>query len=320
MNAIRYQRADEPNSKVKLVNVRTNGGTQSRTGINDAVVAEYAAAVLDGAEFPKMVIFYDGAEHWLADGFHRHAAYLKAGISVIEADVRQGTQRDAVLFSVGANSAHGLQRTRDDKRRAVLTLLQDAEWSLWSDREVARRCSVSDFLVRSLRENRSEERIYTTKHGTVSTMQTANIGGRPSAENEDSFTTTSQNSPVEVTEDDEITAEDLAADPGFQRVAEQIQNAKALLDEARAMPPAEPMTPEKEALYRRAFGTQEERSNIMAVLNAMKLVEQLPSAEEVAAAVPPTMAHAVDVLAILNLSNWFEQFARAWERREGASA
>lgn len=320
MNAIRYQRTDEPKSKVKLSDIRTNGGTQSRVGMNPSVVDEYAAAMLDGAEFPRMVIFYDGAHHWLADGFHRHAAYLKADIAVVEADVRQGSQRDAILFSVGANSSHGLQRTRDDKRRAVLTLLQDAEWSLWSDREIARRCAVSDFLVRSLRENRSEERLYTTKHGTVSTMQTANIGS-PKLVDDDTAAVIPQKARdiAGADDDEEITAEDLAADPGFQRVTEQLQNAKALLDEALAMPAAEPVTPEKEELWRRAFGTPEIRSDFMDIINATKLVDQLPNPDEMARLVPPTMAHAVDVLAILNLSTWFEQFARAWERREGAS-
>ena len=64
---------------------------------------------------------------------------------------RQGTQRDAVLFSVGANGSHGLRRTNADKRRAVETLLRDAEWSQWSNREVARKCSVDESLVRNMR-------------------------------------------------------------------------------------------------------------------------------------------------------------------------
>ncbi|MBT3274957.1 MAG: streptomycin biosynthesis regulator, partial [Spirochaetales bacterium] len=47
----------------------------------------------------------------------------------IDADIRQGTQQDAVLHSVGANAAHGARRTNDDKRLAVKTLLCDGEWS-----------------------------------------------------------------------------------------------------------------------------------------------------------------------------------------------
>ena len=97
--------------------------------------------------------------------------------------MRTGTLRDAVLFSVGANAAHGLRRTNADKRRAVETLLADAEWSAWSDREIARRCCVHHDMVavarKSLADSASEkpaERTYTTKHGTPATMNTANIG------------------------------------------------------------------------------------------------------------------------------------------------
>lgn len=68
-----------------------------------------------------------------------------------------------------------------------MALLNDDEWSQWSDREIARRCAVSDYLVRDIRKSltaisRSDEgeqpRIYTTKHGTTATMNTANIGKR----------------------------------------------------------------------------------------------------------------------------------------------
>jgi branched-chain amino acid transport system substrate-binding protein len=43
---------------------------------------------------------------------------------------------DAILYSVGANEMHGLRHTNEDKRRAVLTLLNDPGWSKWSDPEI----------------------------------------------------------------------------------------------------------------------------------------------------------------------------------------
>lgn len=159
--------------------IRMDGGTQSRALLQDDVIAEYAAAMSDGVTFPPIVVFYDGSTHWLADGFHRVRAAIQSGASEVPADVRQGTQRDAILYSVGANEAHGLRRTNDDKRRAVLTLLNDAEWAKWSDREIARQCAVSDRFVnsqRALTANVRSERTYTTKHGTVATMNTSAIG------------------------------------------------------------------------------------------------------------------------------------------------
>ena len=136
---------------VNIANIRINGSTQSRAEINREVVADYAEAIKDGAEFPPVVVFFDGTAYWLADGFHRYEAHAEAGAHEIPADVRQGSQRDAILYSVGANAAHGLRRTNDDKRRAVMVLLGDPEWSKWSDREVARACGVTHPFVAKLR-------------------------------------------------------------------------------------------------------------------------------------------------------------------------
>jgi hypothetical protein len=112
------------------------------------------------------------------------AAYRQAGATEILADVRQGTRRDAVLFSVGATRRTAC--AAPTTRRAVLTLLNDEEWSKWSDREIARRCNVHHDLVGRLRPavtggNASEPRTFTTKHCTVATMDTSAIGKRPAA-------------------------------------------------------------------------------------------------------------------------------------------
>jgi hypothetical protein len=169
-----------------ITDIRTDGATQSRESLDVATVAEYADAMANGAAFPAVVVFYDGQSYWLADGFHRVAAAKQSGMAEIDADVRQGSRRDAILLSVGANSSHGLRRTNADKRRAVMTLLNDEEWSRWSDREIARRCVVSHVTVKNYRDeisllkiNSDEPRTYTTKHGTTATMNTANIGRTP---------------------------------------------------------------------------------------------------------------------------------------------
>jgi len=173
---------------VDIHKIRIDGGTQSRAAINEATVAEYAEAMADpDTVFPPVIVYFDGREYWLADGFHRLAAWAKIGRTDIPAEIRQGDRRRAILHSVAANSAHGLRRTNDDKRRAVMVLLEDEEWSAWSNREIARRCAVSDHLVADVRAgltaySRSEDgrdpRTYTTKHGTPATMNTGNIGAK----------------------------------------------------------------------------------------------------------------------------------------------
>jgi hypothetical protein len=110
---------------------------------------------------------------------------LADGFLDLAADVRQGTRRDAILYSVSANAVHGKRRTNADKRRAVTTLLNDEEWSQWKQVDIARKCSVSREYVSRLQSqlkgsgeltcDRSQV-TYTTKHGTVSTMNTARIG------------------------------------------------------------------------------------------------------------------------------------------------
>lgn len=119
--------------------------------MNATTVQDYADALTNGAEFPPVVVFHDGTDHWLADGFHRLLAHEKAGLVDILADVRQGTKRDALLFAVGANASHGLPRTNKDKRRAVEILLRDEEWAGKSDRWIAERASVHHDTVGRIR-------------------------------------------------------------------------------------------------------------------------------------------------------------------------
>ena len=108
-----------------------------------------------GIKLPPVTVFEDGADLWLADGFHRVLAQRELGREEVAAEVQTGTRRDAVLYSVGANATHGLRRTNHDKRKAVATLLADEQWSKWSNREIARRCRVGETMVRRHREELS---------------------------------------------------------------------------------------------------------------------------------------------------------------------
>ena len=168
---------------LELDQIRTNGGTQSRVELNQETVAEYAQAFTAGATFPPVVAFFDGANYWLADGFHRYFGARDAGESAIDAEIRTGTQRDAVLYSWGANDKHGLPRSNADKRHIVTVILKDEQGRQWSDRDIAKRFGFANSFVSKMRQSlfseNSEtpaERTYTTKHGTTAVMNTANIG------------------------------------------------------------------------------------------------------------------------------------------------
>lgn len=136
---------------VDLGRIRIDGGTQSRVSIDERVVAEYTELVQAGAKLPPPVVYYDGGDYWLADGFHRVYAHRGIGTVKVACEVRAGGLRDAILFSVGANAVHGLRRTNADKHRAVEKLLLDREWSSNSDRWIADRCAVSVDMVNRAR-------------------------------------------------------------------------------------------------------------------------------------------------------------------------
>lgn len=174
--------------KIQISEIRIDGGTQPRARTNLEIISEYSDDMERGDKFPPVVVFHDGEAYWLADGFHRRDAAIRAGLCEIEADVRKGSLRDAVLFSVGVNSAHGQRRTNDDKRRAVIKLLEDTEWSKWSNREIASRCAVSPGLVDSLRKELSangrqmDPERTVERNGTTYTVNTENIGKHPEPE------------------------------------------------------------------------------------------------------------------------------------------
>jgi hypothetical protein len=155
--------------------IRSDGGTQARACLNDDVVAEYAEADAAGADFPPGAVFHDGTDFWLADGFHRKAARQRNRRKDMLVPVRPGTRRDAILHAAGANAQHGLRRSNDDKRIAVLRLLDDPEWSQWSDREIARRCGVSNRFVSDVRGELSVNR--SQMDGTAQAARTVQRGG-----------------------------------------------------------------------------------------------------------------------------------------------
>lgn len=90
------------------------------------------------------------------------------------------------ILTVGANASHGLRRTNADKRKAVEILLNDDEWKLWSDREIARRCLVSHNFVGDIRRSicnpmtDTKEKIV-ERNGTIYSQNTSNIGRSPYA-------------------------------------------------------------------------------------------------------------------------------------------
>lgn len=140
-----------------LIELVKDGGAQMRVEFRQETADEYASDMLEGAEFPPIVVYFDGNDYWLGDGYHRIAAARKVKRETIRAEVREGTARDAILCGIGANANHGLRRSHADKRKAVVRLLSDPEWARWSDRKIAQFAKVDHKTVGKIRRELSGE-------------------------------------------------------------------------------------------------------------------------------------------------------------------
>jgi len=269
--------------RIAITEIRIDGGTQPRASLNEDVVAEYAEAIQSGSILPQVIVFHDGKDYWLADGFHRYHAHRHAGSKFISADVRNGTKRDAVLYSVGANASHGLRRTNEDKRRAVMTLLNDEEWSQWSARDVARSCLVSSTFVDRIKsslqtvcsETGPKEVKYTTKHGTTATMRTAN-GGKKSAGEQGAEPKTvnpvSENAPENAPEYYGPSEQELAE--SAKAIQEELESMQRVIDAddktAAAMAEAKRYREENRILKERVNGLMNEKNEAVRLAKSMR--------------------------------------------------
>src|SRR3954453_9296996 len=109
---------------IPVVKIDDSGATQSRVKLDADTIEVYADSMKVGDAFPPIIVYHDkeedGAEkYWPADGLHRSAAAKLARRNYINCDVREGTFRDALKHSLGANVNQGLRRTNADKRCAV---------------------------------------------------------------------------------------------------------------------------------------------------------------------------------------------------------
>ena len=68
---------------------------QQRVNLRDDLISEYADAQQNGAVLPPIIVFRDGDDDWVADGFHRCAALIKTGQKAVHAEIRQGSRRVA---------------------------------------------------------------------------------------------------------------------------------------------------------------------------------------------------------------------------------
>ena len=110
---------------ISLASIRLDGGTQMRAELRQDRIIDYAEHLKDGATFPPVVVFDDGESQWLADGFHRHAAFKLAEMEELPAIVHAGTKLDAIRLALKANATNGEPRTGGDMRRAYVAAVNN---------------------------------------------------------------------------------------------------------------------------------------------------------------------------------------------------
>ena len=137
---------------MKIEDIVIDAKTQMRE-ISEDVVADYTEKLLEGIKFPPVEVFTDGKTIWLVDGFQRLLAHQRAKLVYIDAVTQKGTLRDAQFYSLGVNDKHGKPRTVKDKTNAVLIALEDMEWGLLSNREIAKACNVSHTFVANVKKS-----------------------------------------------------------------------------------------------------------------------------------------------------------------------
>lgn len=190
-----------------------NPGTQTRAGINPDRV-EYMAQHFD--ELKPIVLFDDGTWKWPGAGHHRISAAILTGTcpkcgnrfedvaehvskehkdyqcpetfktrNSILADVRPGTERDALAFSLTDNIVHdkeGAPRSGKDMDTSVAIMMSDPEWSDWTNQKIADHLHVKLWRVKKYAHLRAhlgrtdQDSRTVTRGGKKYAMKTGKIG------------------------------------------------------------------------------------------------------------------------------------------------
>ena len=142
--------------EIKIDQLTRSNKVLIRNEINADHLERFKEDRTRGDIFPPVQAVYDGENYWLYDGNHRVQAELENGNTSIWVDITEGTYRDAMLLSLGANADHGVGRSNQDKRNAVTKCLRDEEWGQWSAGVIADICRVSQAFVSKLRKESTQ--------------------------------------------------------------------------------------------------------------------------------------------------------------------
>ena len=172
---------------VAIANIIADPRCQSRTGLDTALVHEYAEAIKDGAALPPLSTIRAEEGYYLYDGFHRLEAYRLADVGQVAVEHNDGDIWDAIERSCAVNAEHGKRRSSEDTKRSVEKCLEVMAHRgvSPSSYNVAEKCAISKSHAHRIMQkvsipNGIDENVSTTvsRNGSTYEMDTSNIGKR----------------------------------------------------------------------------------------------------------------------------------------------
>lgn len=131
-------------------------GTQSRKQIDSKTVADIRSDIRDSNPIEPIIVFFDGKDHWVGDGYHRLEAHVKEKRDLINGEVRPGSKDVALRFNIESNaSADQTRWSSADKRNAVTMLLEShgsGDVTRKMAQEIGSICRASHWLVETVAE------------------------------------------------------------------------------------------------------------------------------------------------------------------------
>jgi uncharacterized ParB-like nuclease family protein len=140
-----------------LKSITEDHDCQARVHTRPEYAREFSEAMLNGATFPPITVFYDGKHYYIVDGFHRLSAHKQASrvepaFRQIRAEIHEGSKRDAILHAAGTNKEWSIKRTPEDIKRAISFILDDEDGFHWSDSRIAKHIGVNPTTVGRTRQ------------------------------------------------------------------------------------------------------------------------------------------------------------------------
>jgi hypothetical protein len=137
--------------KVRISDIRIDGGTQGREVIDQEWVQGFLEKMKEGETFPPLSCTFDGTVYWLWDGFHRYLALSQLNLAEVDVEFTPGTQADAQVLALSANAKHGKPRTNSDKIKVVKIALSLPQLKGKTDTDIGKLCGVSRSFVGAIR-------------------------------------------------------------------------------------------------------------------------------------------------------------------------